>query len=207
MLHTMKRISLPRSKRDILRTDIFRMYVLEKYSVAAIANKFSCSENKINYWLSKYSIKKRSISDAMYIYKNPHGDPFLIREPKTLAQGILFGLGIGLYWGEGSKKGTGGARLTNTDPKIIRKFIDFLEMFFEIDRNKLRFSIQIFNDLSRDATLEYWVRELRVKKDQFYKTIVSKIRGKGTYKHRSEHGVIIIYFNNIRLKKIILHMT
>ena len=71
-------------------------------------------------------IKKRTISDAMYEFKNPFGDPFSIKKPETLQQGILFGLGLGIYWGEGLKRGNGAVRLTNTDPKMIKKFIDFL---------------------------------------------------------------------------------
>ena len=50
------------------------------------------------------------------------------------------------------------------------------------------------------------MKELDVKKEQFYKTIISKVRGEGTYKYKSEYGVIIVYFNNIKLKKIILKM-
>ena len=134
------------------------------------------------------------------------GDPFLTKLPKTSQQGILFGLGLGIYWGEGLKRGSAGVRLTNTDARMVKKFICFLEEFFNIDRNKLRFSIQIFSDISPKRALNYWKKELNVKEEQFYKTIISKVRGEGTYKYKSEYGVIIVYFNNIKLKKIILEM-
>jgi hypothetical protein len=39
---------------------------------------------------------------------------------------MLFGMGLGLYWGEGTKRGKGGMRITNTDAKMIKKFIEFL---------------------------------------------------------------------------------
>ena len=203
----MKRLSLPkRNKNIILKEVLFDFYVKKKYSTSKISGIFNCSENKINYWLKKYSIQKRTISDAIYELRNPNGDPFSIKEPKNLEQGILFGLGLGLYWGEGLKRGKGAVRLTNTDPKLIKKFIEFLEKVFTIDRNKLRFSIQIFQDLSSKEVLQYWSKELGVKKSQFYKIIVSKVRGKGTYKYKSEHGVIIVCFNNMKLKRIILNM-
>jgi len=198
-------LSLP-NRNIISKKLLFNLYVKKRQSSAQISDLLKCSENKINYWLQKYDIKKRTISDAIYELKNPLGDPFLIKQPKTLQQGILFGLGLGIYWGEGLKRGNGGVRLTNTDAKMVKKFIDFLEKFFGIDRNKLRFSIQIFSDLSPQKVLNYWKTELKVKKEQFYKTIISKVRGKGTYKYKSEYGVIIVYFNNIKLKKIILEM-
>ncbi len=201
----MKRTSLP-IKYTISKERLFDLYVIKKYSSAQISLVFKCSTNKINYWLEKYEIKKRTISEAIYQLKNPLGDPFLVIEPKTLEQSILFGLGLGLYWGEGSKRGTGGVKLTNTDPKLIRKFIEFLEKLCGIDRNRLRFSIQIFRDISSETSINYWSKELGVKKNQFYKVVVSKVRGEGTYKYKSENGVVIIHFNNIKLKRIILDM-
>lgn len=201
----MIRITLP-NRKGISRDFLLDQYVKKKQSTAQIAKYVKCSENKINYWLGKYEIKKRNISDAIYELRNPLGDPFLIKKPKTLEQGILFGLGLGIYWGEGLKRGKGAVRLTNTDPKMVRKFVDFLEEFCGIDKNKLKFSVQIFNDISKEKALNYWSKELKVNENQFYKTIISKVRGKGTYKYKSEYGVIIVYFNNVKLKKIILEM-
>ncbi len=200
----MKVSSLPNKK--IKKEVLFDLYINKKYSSARISHIFYCSQNKINYWLEKYEIQKRTISDAIYELKNPNGDPFSFNKPKNLSQIFLFGLGLGLYWGEGLKRGKGAVRLTNTDPKMIKKFIEFLEKVFVIDRNRLRFSIQIFQDLSSKEALEYWSKELKIKKSQFYKVIVSKVRGQGTYKYKSEHGVVIVCFNNMKLKRIILEM-
>ncbi len=200
----MKVPSLP--NKNFSKEVLNDLYTVKKFSSAKIAALFLCSQNKVNYWLKKYNIQKRTISDAIYELRNPNGDPFSLNKPHTLIEGILYGLGLGLYWGEGLKRGKGAVRLTNTDPKMINKFIEFLEKFFVIDRNKLRFSIQIFRDISSKKALHYWSRELKVKKSQFYKVIVSKVRGKGTYKYKSEHGVVILCFNNMKLKRIILSM-
>ncbi len=202
----MKRLSLPIRKRTIPPRDLFELYVIKKYSVAQISKILDCSQNKINYWLEKQGVEKRSIADAMYQLKNPLGDPFQMKHPKTLKEGILFGMGLGLYWGEGAKRGTGGVRLTNTDVRLLRKFMEFLEKVFCIERKKLRFSIQIFSDISPEKALAYWRRELGVRKEQFYKTVISTVRGKGTYKYKSRYGVVIIYFNNIKLKRLICGM-
>jgi hypothetical protein len=106
----------------------------------------------------------------------------------------------------GQKKGNGGLRITNTDPKILIKFIDFLEKFFCIDRKKLRFSIQIFNDIPSTQSLNYWSKALCISKKQFYKPQIIKVRGEGTYKYKSQYGSVILYFNNIKLKKAICSM-
>ncbi len=115
-------------------------------------------------------------------------------------------MGLGLYWGEGAKRGNGGVRLTNTDPKLLKKFIQFLQTIFFVDKDRLKFSLQIFSDIDEGEAQNYWIKELNIRRSQFYKTIISKVRNKGTYKYKSEHGVIIVYFNNVRLKKLICEM-
>lgn len=202
-LVVMKRLTLP----DNFTPDkLYDLYLVENRSVAYIADLFDCSQNKINYWIEKFEIPKRTISEAIYVLKNPLGDPFIIKNPQNLEEGILFGLGLGFYWGEGTKRGKGGMRITNSDPKLLRKFIEFLEKFFSIDRNKLKFSIQIFSDISPNKSLKYWSSELGIDKKQFYKPMVIKVRGRGTYKYKSEYGSVIVYFNNTKLKKSICDM-
>jgi hypothetical protein len=185
---------------------LFDLYIINKLSVAQMARQLKCSQNKINYWLAKYKIGKRTISDAIYHLRNPLGNPFLLKTPRNLKEGILYGLGLGLYWGEGSKRGKGGVRLGNTDVKLIKKFIEFLEKVLCVKKSKLKFGLQIFGDISADKALLYWKRELKVKNNQFYKIIVSKVRGEGTYKYKSEYGVLMVYFNNTRLKELICKM-
>lgn len=190
----------------MLYKDLSSLYVVEKRSVAQIASQLKCSQGKINYWLHKHGIKKRNISDAIYQLRNPLGDPFAFKPPQSVKEGILFGLGLGLYWGEGLKRGKGGVRLGSTDTKLALKFIEFLENFFGVDKSRLRFGLQIFSDISRDTALSYWVKELKVKRSQFYKIMVSKVRGEGTYTYKSQYGVVMVYFNNVRLKKLICEM-
>ncbi len=203
---TVKRISLPRSKKKITQELLFDFYIVKKYSVSKISTIIKCSQNKINYWLTKYGIKKRTIADAMYVFKNPLGDPFLFRKPRNKKEYILYGMGLALYWGEGEKRGSGGLRLSNTDPNLLNKFIEFLEIIFSVERSRLRFGLQIFRDIEPDQALEYWAKTLGVKKEQFYKIMISKVRGKGTYKNKSEYGVIVIYFNNVKLKRLLCTM-
>lgn len=199
----MKIQGLPRNSDEIKASELFDLYITKKKSVAQIATIFKCSENKINYWLEKYEVAKRTISEAIYQLKNPLGDPFEFRQPQTLKEGILFGLGLGLYWGEGVKRGSGGMRITNTDPKLLRKFIEFLETFLNIDKLRLKFSIQIFNDISPKKALDFWSKELNIEKKQFYKPMVIKVRGNGTYKYKSEYGTVIMQLNNVKLKRLI----
>ena len=95
-------------------------------SAAEIADKLNASENKIVYWLDKFKIPKRSISEAIYLKNNPKGDPFLIKEGLSPEEKYLLGLGLGIYWGEGDKTSKGKVSVSNTDPRLIQNFIEFL---------------------------------------------------------------------------------
>src|SRR3990167_2458911 len=53
-----------------------KLYVQKKLSVSVMAGQLKCSEHKVNYWLTKHGIEKRSISDAIYQMHHPRGDPF-----------------------------------------------------------------------------------------------------------------------------------
>lgn len=199
----MDKSSLPiRFNKDRLRI----LYLDNKKSVAQIASLFNCSQNRVNYWLNKFNIPKRTASEAMYQFKNPTGDPFRLVMPNTLDEGILFGIGLALYWGEGTKRGNGGMRITNSDPKLLRKYIDFLETFLTVDRKRFRFSIQIPDDVSPIQALKFWTKQLGFGREHFYKPLIIKVRGNGTYKYRTKYGTVIMYFNNTKLKKIICNL-
>lgn len=187
--------------KDILE----KWYVKEKKSVHDIAKHSRCSDNKVNYWLKKYSIQKRSIADAIYVKRNPDGDPFRYADFSIDPKTFLFGLGIGLYWGEGTKKSPGQVRLGNTDPYLIRSFISFLEKTYKIDKNRLRFALQIFSDMDQKQEELFWQRFLKVSADSFYKTINTRSGSIGTYREKSKHGVLTVYFNNKKLRNILVN--
>ncbi len=62
----MKKVSLPKSiSHPIDPTELYKLYLVDNKSVAEISKHFKCSQNKINYWLERFEIPKRNISEAM----------------------------------------------------------------------------------------------------------------------------------------------
>lgn len=179
------------------------LYIKKCLSSNKIAQKFSCSEHKINYWLNKFKIKKRTISEAIYKINNPKGDPFSFSTPNDIKTNFLFGLGLGLFWGEGTKKSSHSVRLCNSDPLLVKKYIEFLVKIYEIDKSKLKFQLQIYNESKLNESVMFWKKNLLIKTSQFYKTTILKKRGAGNYINKMEHGTIIVCFNNIKLRNLI----
>lgn len=179
-------------------------YLRDKKSVHTIARELNCSDGKINYWLEKHSIPKRSISEAIYTRHNPNGDPFSTQGLQLNNDSLLFGLGLGLYWGEGTKRNLGQVRLGNTDPYLVKTFLLFLRRFYRIDNSRLRFALQIFTDMNQKKEEKFWREFLKIEAKQFYKTINTRSGSIGTYREKSKHGVLTIYFNNKKLRDILV---
>jgi len=180
------------------------LYIRKQMSAAQIAIKLKYSISGINYWLKKFNIQKRPISEAIYLKHNPDGDPFTFNTPKNIKDAKLFGLGIGLYWGEGTKANKNTVRIGNSDVNVLKIFIEFLEKFFGINRGWLRFQLHLFSDLDTKIAEKYWMRELKINKNQLYKTIVTKSGLLGTYRHKSEYGVMTLYYGNTKLRNILV---
>ena len=181
------------------------LYRIKKKSMQEIADISGCSLHKVSYWMEKYEIKTRSRSDATYLKRNPNGDPFKLVKPKNIAEAELFGLGLGLYWGEGTKADKVSVRLGNTDPMLIKKFMDFLIKFFNIKKDDLHFGLQLFTDIDLNEALDFWRKELKINRSQFYKPIITKSRSIGTYRKKSKYGVMTVYYHNKKMRDILVN--
>ena len=177
-------------------------YVLRHRSMAEVALEYGCSLHKVKYWMDKYKIPTRSISEAVYIKNNPKGDPFNFKIPENNEYSFLLGLGLGLYWGEGTKADKNTVRIGNSDPYLILKFMEFLEKLFSLNRSDFKFSLQIFGDINEDEALDFWVKKLKIEKKQFYKTTLTDKVAKGTYRKRCDYGVLIVYYHNKKLREL-----
>lgn len=186
----------------ITKNDLQKWYVKDKKSLQQIATAQKCSLNKIQYWMKKYGLRSRSRSDALYARYNPNGDPFRVKKTFNKNDFFLLGLGLGLWWGEGSKMHKGTIRLGNTDPSLIKKFILFLTDIFGVDKNKIRFGLQIFSDMEPAVAKKFWIKSLDVTDDQFFpKIVVNKSIKLGTYHRKIQHGVLTVYCSNIKLRQ------
>lgn len=191
---------------DILKSDLENLYLSGK-SMTQISRILNCSPNKIVYWMNKYNLKRRNRSDANYLFKNPNGDPFDLSSIKKLSKSntFLYGLGIGLYWGEGEKTTKHSIRVTNSDPYVIIRFKEFLLKICNFQENRIGYSLICFNDINPHIAKKYWSKLLKISPDKFGKIVIIPSQGKGTYKKKSKYGVCTIYAGNIKLKSWLIN--
>src|SRR3989344_2076172 len=78
----------------------------------------------------------------------------------------LLMLGIGLYWGEGSKTNRGSIELSNTDPRIIQIYVLFLTSVFKFPMSKIHAHVGLHSHLSIEKASMQRSRSGRGERDQ-----------------------------------------
>ncbi len=83
----------------------------------------------------------------------------------------LFMLGLGLYWGEGYKRGSQEWGFTNSDPKIIRTALVWLEKCYDVPTKNIiaRLTINQRYRAQTERLTNMWVRETGIPHSQFGK--------------------------------------
>ncbi len=183
---------------------IRELYVEQKLSAKQIARLAGCSDTGICHRLTKMGIEKRSVSEGVYVRNNPNGDPFKFRMPLTAEDWQLFGLGLGLYWGEGSKRAKSNVRIGNTDPRLLKAFMAFMERFFCMGPEKARAHVQMFNDMDVEVTARFLMEELGLSEEQFTKPIMTLSDSMGTHNNKSKYGVASVGYYNTKLRELVL---
>lgn len=175
-------------------------------SMQDIADKTEWSYKQVVYWMQKHNIPRRTRNEANYLKYNPEGDPFKIKENLTKKEIELRGLGLGIYWGEGDKRNKFATRISNTDPRLIKKFKQFLMEICGVKEEKFIYSLVIFNDGNEQKAINFWEKYLGIKKEELGKIVKIPPQGKGTYKKKNQFGVLTVGVYNTKLKEKILEM-
>lgn len=85
-----------------------------------------------------------------------------------------------LYWAEGNKKDF---MLSNTDPDLIGVFINVLREVFDIEDDRFRISIRIYEDMNKQKCLNFWSKVVGIPKKSFQNVSIlyGKKKGKLEY--------------------------
>lgn len=102
-------------------------------------------------------------------------------------------IGLGLYWGEGYKESNGELGFTNSNPKIINFYLEWL-ILFGVNKMDLIFRLTLnqFFKSKEEQIKKFWINLLGIKDNQFSKTTFIKTElKKGFTKDISNyHGIL-----------------
>ncbi len=114
----------------------------------------------------------------------------------TLNKRELFLAGLFLYWGEGAKTMPASTSLSNTDPAMIRFFIQWLELL-GVPRNRLRVYVHLYSDMNVQRELRYWSKVLDLPLTSFRKPYVKTSNRSGlSYPQKFTHGTCNLIYGN-----------
>jgi len=187
-----------------MNESILRNLYLEKgLSAKQIAGHLGESEAKVVYWLKKYQIPKRSLSEAIYRRVNQEGDPFDPKTELTSEEEQLKVAGLMLWVTEGSVKDKDEVYTSNSNPALIKLFVEFLLRVCRVKKHKLKIRVLYYPnmDLSVDEVREFWARQTGLLQDQININIYQAVHN---FRAKSKYGTATIGVNNIKLRALLV---
>jgi len=81
-----------------------------------------------------------------------------------------------LYWAEGNKKDF---ILTNSDPDLIKVFIDGLRRVLGVCDDRIQVSLRLYADINKEKSLSFWSKIAKIPKEKFLNIYILPGKKKG----------------------------
>ena len=123
-----------------------------------------------------------------------HAQKEALEKIKSLSRQDLFMLGLGLYWGEGTKASDGTVAIVNSDPLIIQIMIRWFRECWDVDPSRFqpRVFISSTHEDRKEALTRFWVKTLAIPRRQF-RRMIFLAKGKKIYENRNVYyGVLTL---------------
>ena len=182
-------------------TNLRHLYLTEGLSAKQIADRSGAPEAKIVYWLRKYKIPKRSLSEAIYQRVNPNGDPFNLKLDLSPEEEKLKVAGLMLWVTEGSLKDKDKVYTSNSNPDLIKLFVEFLLRICRVEKSKIRLRVLYYPnmDLTVDEVKKFWAGETKLPYGQIKLHTYQAIHN---YRAKSKYGTGTVGISNIKLRAV-----
>jgi hypothetical protein len=88
---------------------------------------------------------------------------------------LLYIAGVMLYWAEGDKSSRNAARISNSDPEVLKLFMRFLRDCLDVPDERVSVTCNLFADhLDRQVEIEeFWLDELGLPRERLCKSFVN----------------------------------
>lgn len=122
-------------------------------------------------------------------------------EIRPLSKYELLLVGSALYWGEGWKKENPGKYhgicFVNSDPDMIRTFLNFLRKVIKIPEEKIKVNIHLHPNIETLPTINFWSKITKIPKERFNITRqISKSSQRKRPKNSLPYGTLKIDVNS-----------
>lgn len=209
-----------------LREQVIKLRIEKNLSYSKIRKKLGVPKSTLSYWLREFPLSEERILELRHQgWKKGEASRERFRatmrrkrELKNqevynkyrerfahVSRETFFVAGLILYLGEGHKKDYTKLNLANTDPKIVRFFIQWLEEFLGVPKEKLKLSLHLYENMDIEKEKKFWQKELEIQKNQFYKPQVRKLqKASFSYRESYRHGTCSIYIGGVEKHREVL---
>lgn len=176
--------------------------VLKEYqsgkSIPMIANTLRVSQWSLYSLLKRNRILRRSSAESNRLRFLSRPLSFEKKLSLNEAEQKLNLLGLTLYWAEGSKRGRSTVDFANSDPLMIKVFLNFLRRIYRVSEERLRALLYCHSNQTVDSLLDYWVKLTNIPKHQFTKPYIRQ-DFRADKDGRMPSGLLHIRYNDTRL--------
>jgi hypothetical protein len=190
-------------------------------SYSQIKSQINVSKSTLSLWLHKYPLSEERIKEIRD--KSPRQvERFREtmrrkREEKqklayeSVSQDIgklnnreIFLTGLFLYWGEGTKAKRSEVSVSNTDPAVIKFFIEWMKLL-NVEKDKIKIKLHLYSDMNKGKETTFWSKELGINKNNFKNPYIKKSKSSDiSYKREFVHGTCNAIYGNQPLSDYVL---
>lgn len=185
-----------------------KFYYLDKMCMREISERLGVSIHAVVHFMRKYDLPRRSYKEMNRLRFERKSPSFKWRKHLSRDAEALKLAGAMLYWGEGYKSEKGSVLdFTNSDPVMIKIFLNFMHSVFELDESKFRVLLYCYADQNTSELIKFWSDLSGIGRKQFIKPYVRKdFRKDGRKMH---YGMVHIRYIDKKLllaiKELIEH--
>ncbi len=196
------------------------------FSLRQIAEKLEVSKGSVSSWVRDIAILHEAlsnISDRRRLGREQSRTTRLLNIAKSeaeidaackeeilpLSDRDLWIAGLMLYAGEGYKSSKVSGRrveIANSNPEILRIFINFLIRLCSVPREKIRVRLMLCEDINQKEAKQFWSHELGIDLKQFANPFIKLSYKDMPFRHlrRSEYGIAHVNLYDTKVYKKII---
>ncbi len=194
---------------------------LEGKSYSEIKEALKISKGTLSAWLQEYPLSSHRIKElrdnnpkrienfrnTMLKKREARFDKSyekILKKITPIAKRDLFISGFFLYWAEGTKTTKATVSLSNTDPAMLKFFIQWLALL-GVEKQRLKIHLHLYSDMNIKKTVNFWSEQLKIPTSQFRKPYVKNSKEADIIrKGRFGYGTCNVIYENAPLYREVL---
>lgn len=206
-----------------LREKVIKLRREQNFSYTEIRERLGVPKSTLSYWLREFPLAEEQIKKlqrqgwrksevSRERFRNSMREKRELRDKEVynkyqkrfarLSKDAFFIAGLMLYLGEGGKQDYARISLANTDPKIIKFFIKWLIIFFDVYKEEIKIQLHLYENMDIGQEEKFWQKVLGFNEEQFYKSSIRKLqKASFSYRESYRHGTCSLYVLGVKKKR------